>query len=70
MTGLTKTQICNLGYEQMKLFVKPHVFLWLASEGWEKCFEVTAVPLPESQEIGLHMIGWKAGTLLPDVSLN
>lgn len=70
---MTKTQIGLLGYEQMKLFVRPHVFLWLASEGWEKCFEVEAVPLagPEgNDEIGLKTIGWLHGTLLPDTSLN
>ena len=70
---MTKQQIGILGYEQMKLFVKPHVFLWLASEGWEKCFEVEAVPLIDldgQDEIGLKTIGWLNGTLLPDTSLN
>lgn len=67
---MTREGICAFGYEQMKLFVKPHVYLWLASEGWEQCFEVEAVPLPESDEIGLKLIGWKAGTILPDWNPN
>ena len=67
---MTREAITVLGYEQMKLFVRPHVFLWLASEGWEKCFEVSAIPMPDSPEIGLHLIGWKTGTLHADMSPN
>jgi hypothetical protein len=69
---VTKERICNLGYEQMKLFVRPHVYLWLASEGWEKCFEIEAVPLPDEGEkaIGLHLTSWKSGGIIPDYHPN
>jgi len=69
---MTREALCAIGYEQMKLFVKPHVYLWLASEGWEKCFEVEAVPLPNDPEgnIGLRCVSWKHGTILPDTGLN
>lgn len=67
---MTNRGICNVGYESMKLFRRPQVYLWLASEGWEACYEVEARPIPESADIGIHLTPWKAGTLLPDYNPN
>jgi len=67
---MSATQICLVGYESMVLFKRPRVYLWLASEGWEKCFEVEAVPIPGVKEIGIQLTRWNAGTILPDWTPN
>lgn len=67
---MTRPQIATVGYEAMKLFVKPHVYLWLASEGWRQCFEVTAEPIPDSDEIKVWVQAWSHGGLVPDFHPN
>lgn len=67
---MTKAAIAGLGYEQMKLFVKPRVYLWLASEGWRQCYEIEATPIEGTENIGVMVTSWGAGTLIPDFNPN
>ena len=65
-----KKRIIAFAYENMVLFQRPHVYLWL-SDDWERCHEVQAVPLdPETREIGLYLTTWRRGGIVPDFHRN
>lgn len=65
------TALCHLGYEFMKMFVAPQVFMWVAPD-WHRCHLVQAERVDDDGEaaIGLRLTSYRTGTLIPDYSPN
>lgn len=70
---MTQKEICGVAYEQMKLFVKPHVYLWLSDDDFKQCHEVEARSVTDAdgdQAIGIFLTSWAGGMLVPDFNPN
>ncbi len=66
---MEKEQILDFGWEVMKHMEAPHIFLWLASEGWVGASEVYATRAdPENVKVQLKF--WPTAVLPADYHRN
>lgn len=69
--GLTPRQaeILDFGWEVMKSQGHPHIFLWLAADGWEGGHEIRAYPHGPGS-IAVRIKPWEALVLPPNTLTN
>lgn len=68
--GLTPRQerILDLGWEIMKANSMPHIYLWLAEDGWQGGHEILAIPF--EGQVAVRIKPWETLILPPNTTTN